>query len=80
MGKDEEDPVIFRQHDKITSKPINLINYFMNLIWDDTAYLHSNYLNFLRTTCKVNNKSITLNQENIYKLFKNYSSDRMKIK
>jgi hypothetical protein len=30
-----EEGVNFRQHEKITSKPINLIQYFMNLIWEE---------------------------------------------
>lgn len=33
----------------------------MNLIWDPTAILHSDYLRFLRYTCKIGSKSVTLN-------------------
>ena len=46
----------------------------MNLIWDESATLKSDYLKFLRNVCKLGNKGVTLNQENIYKLFKKYSS------
>ena len=47
-----EEKIQFKQHEKITSKPINLINYLINLIWDDEAINNSDYLKFLRSVCR----------------------------
>lgn len=68
--------IAFRQHEKITSKPINLIVFFMNLIWDENSLQKSNYLKFLRSISRFSNKGISLNQENIFKIYKNYSKNR----
>ncbi|KAL4462524.1 hypothetical protein ABPG74_000354 [Tetrahymena malaccensis] len=75
-----EEKIPFRQHEKITTKPINLIVFFMNLIWDDNSKLNSNYLKFLRSICRIQNKAISLNQENIFKIFKKYSQKRNAIR
>ncbi|EGR32737.1 MIR domain protein [Ichthyophthirius multifiliis] len=72
--------ISFKQHEKITPKPINIIIYFMNLIWDDKAQYKSHYLKFLRSICRIQNKAISLNQENIFKLFKKYSKVKQQIR
>lgn len=36
-NNNDEEKMPFRQHEKITTKPINLIMFFMNLIWDKTS-------------------------------------------
>lgn len=62
LGDKRKDEIIpFRQHEKITSKPVNLIVFFMNLIWDDKLNQKSNYLKFLRSICRYQNKGISLN-------------------
>lgn len=80
IDNEGEDKIEFRQHEKISTKSINLVQYFMNLIWDEQAELHSDYLKFLGITCILHNKGVTLNQENIYKLYKKYTSVRSVIK
>lgn len=60
--------VEFAQHEKLTCKPINLINFFMNLLWDDLAPNNSQYMKFLTSICYFKNKGITINQENIFKV------------
>jgi len=52
----------------------------MNLIWDESATLKSDYMKFLRNVCKYGSKGVTLNQENIYKLYKTYTSIRNEIR
>lgn len=52
----------------------------MNLSSDKNAIYKSDYLNFLLSICKYKNQGINLNQENIYKKFKKYSSIRAKLK
>ena len=52
----------------------------MNLIWDPTAIYNSDHLKLLRSICKIGNKGVTLNQENIYKLFKKYSQQKAVIR
>jgi hypothetical protein len=70
----------FRQHEKLTSKPVNLINYFMNLVWDETAPNKPDYIHFLAQVCTVNGqRGVSINQENIFKLFKKYNSVRKEI-
>ena len=78
MGGEER--MVFRQNEKITSKPVNLIQYFMNLIADKGATLKPEYQNFLLSICKFGNIGINMNQENIYKLFKKYQAIRDEIK
>ena len=51
----------------------------MNLLWDLEAPLRSMYLYFLRNICKAKNKPITINQENIYKLYKIFSGKKSMI-
>ncbi|KAL4438400.1 hypothetical protein ABPG74_009439 [Tetrahymena malaccensis] len=75
-----ENKVQFAQHEKLANKPINLINFFMSLLWDSTAKNKSDYLRFLSRVCYFNEKGITINQENIYKLYKKFSAIREEIK
>jgi uncharacterized protein YktA (UPF0223 family) len=56
-----------------------LINYFVNLIWDDEAWNNSDYLKFLRSVSRYQNESITLNQENLFKLYKRYNDVKPKL-
>ncbi|EGR27735.1 MIR domain protein [Ichthyophthirius multifiliis] len=63
----------FTQHEKLNCRPINLLNYFMNLIWDDKALRKADYLRFLSDICIYKDKGITINQENIFKLYKKFS-------
>ena len=65
--------VKFKQHEKIVSKPVNLINYMINLIWDDEAQNNADYLNYLSQICQTPGASLKLIQENIYKLYKKYN-------
>lgn len=77
---DTSEKIQFRQHEKISSRPVNLIQYFMNLMWDDTAIHTPEYLKFLSSICRFDERGVSKNQENIYKLFKKYNSVRPKIK
>ena len=52
----------------------------MNIIWDLKAINKSDYLRFLSCVCSVSDKGININQENIYKLYKCYTSKRAVIK
>lgn len=73
------DRIQFKQHEKITSKPINLIVYFINLIWDDEAINNSDYLAFLSSVCRYQNEAVSINQENIFKLYKKYNDSKPKL-
>jgi len=55
-----------------TSKPMNLMNYFMDMIYND-APLKADYYRFLSSICKFKNDGLSLNQENIFKLYKSRS-------
>ena len=46
----------------------------MNLLWDNEAENKQGYLRFLSSVCTVQDRGISINQENIYKLFKKYSA------
>lgn len=48
----------------------------MNLIWDDSAPIRSHYLDFLSAICKNGENGMSLNQENVYKLYKTYNNIR----
>ena len=50
-------------------KPLNLINYFMNLLLSPEAYNKAEYLKFLSSICNIGDKGISVNQEIIYKFF-----------
>ena len=52
----------------------------MNLIWDREAVNRASYLRFLTCTCRFDMQGVSLNQENIFKLFKKYNSIRPEIK
>ena len=80
QGAGTEDRISFRQNEKISSKPVNLIQYFMNLISDQTALFNPEYQKFLKNICKYRDKGMNLNQENIYKLFKKHSAIREQIR
>ena len=41
----------FKHHEKIVQKPVNLINYMINLIWDEQANNNADYLKFLSCIC-----------------------------
>lgn len=79
-GGSGDNKIPFRQHEKITSKPVNLIVFFMNLVWDEHSHQKSYYLKFLRSVCRFHTKGISLNQENIFKLYKNYTKIRSVIR
>ena len=51
----------FRQHEKIVAKPVNLINYFMNLMWDQSAFNKPDYLRFLSSVCTDDDRSVSIN-------------------
>lgn len=51
----------------------------MNLIWDKTSENRPSYLRFLSTICRVEDRGISLNQENIFKLYKKYNAVRKEI-
>lgn len=57
------------KQDKLTNKPMNLLNFFMNLLWDPSTTIKQEYLRFLRCLCKVQDKGVNINQEMIYKLY-----------
>lgn len=48
----------------------------MNLIWEENSLQKSNYLRFLRSLCRIEDKGIALNQENIFKVYKKYTKIR----
>ena len=54
----------------------------MDLLYEDNAPLKANYYKFLSSICKLENKGLSLNQENLYKLFKTQkiSNGRMQFK
>lgn len=64
-----ENQMKFSKQDKLTSKPINLINYYMNMVWDSQAVIKQDYIRFLRSLCRFGEKGININQEMIYKLY-----------
>ena len=49
--------------------PMNLINYYMNLIWDGESTIKQEYMRFLRCLCKFGDRGININQEMIFKLY-----------
>jgi len=59
QNKDEK--IVFAQHEKLTCKPINLVNFFVNLLWDNKAVNKSDYMRFLRSICTFKHKGITIN-------------------
>lgn len=78
--KSKEKKIDFAQHEKLTCKPINLINFFVNLLWDEKAMNKADYMNFLSSICTYKSKGITINQENIFKLFKKFTSFKKPLK
>ena len=64
-----EERVKFSKQDKLTSKPINLMNFFMNLIWDPNTTIKQEYVKFLRCICRMHDKAVNINQEMIFKLY-----------
>ena len=70
IDKEKNDaPLKFSKQDKLTSKPMNLINYYMNLIWDGESTIKQEYMRFLRCLCKFGERGININQEMIFKLY-----------
>jgi len=59
----------FSKQDKLTSKPMNLINFYINMIWENDGTNKQEYLRFLRCLCKNGEMNININQEIIYKLY-----------
>lgn len=57
------------KQDKLTNKPINLLNFFMNLIWEPKTNIKEEYLKFLRRLSRFKDKGININQEMIFKLY-----------
>ena len=51
----------------------------MNLLWDHTAWHKKDYLKFLSSVCVFNDKGFSINQENIYKLYKKYNQRKVVI-
>ena len=52
----------------------------MNIIWDDSAQHKKDYLRFLASICITSDhKGISINQENIYKLYKKYNQMKVVI-
>jgi len=64
-----EKKVIVSKQDKLTSKPMNLMNFYMNLIWDSKTIIKQDYLKFLQNLCKYEEKGVNINQEMIFKLY-----------
>ncbi|CAD8168125.1 unnamed protein product [Paramecium pentaurelia] len=76
---DKEEQMEIKQHEKIIKKPVPLIEYFINLLWDDEAKNNSYYLKFLRNVCSHQEFPIQINQENIYKLYKKNNTKQPKL-
>lgn len=57
--------------------PENLLNFFMDLVYDSEAPLQADYYRFLSSICKFKNDGISLNQENIFKLYKAMQSENL---
>ncbi|CAK81479.1 unnamed protein product (macronuclear) [Paramecium tetraurelia] len=73
VGIQQEVSIPVKVHDRIITRPINIIQYFFNLMIDDTAKNNEHYLRFLRHLCRYKNNAISINQENLFKLYKKYS-------
>jgi hypothetical protein len=65
--------IAFKTHEKIRQKPLNLINFFFNILWDENSPNKEEYLRFLRSICRHYNQSVQINQENLYKLYKKFN-------
>ena len=61
--------VSFSKQDKLTSKPMNLLNFYMNLIWDPNTTIKQEYVKLVRSLCKFQEKGVNINQEMIFKLY-----------
>ncbi|CAD8131502.1 unnamed protein product [Paramecium pentaurelia] len=72
-GLQQDVSIPVKIHDRIITRPINIIQYFFNLIIDDTAKNNEHYLRFLRHICRYKNIAISINQENLFKLYKKYN-------
>ena len=51
----------------------------MNLMWDESAKNKHDYFRFLSSVCTYMDHGISINQENIYKLYKKYNEIRLVI-
>lgn len=54
-----DQPIPVKVHDRIIAKPINIINYFINLLLDETAPNKEDYMKFLRHICRFKTMGIS---------------------
>ena len=59
-------------HEKIIHKPLNLILYFFNLLWDEKSPNKTDYLSILNKVSSYQDKPINENQTNLFKLYLKY--------
>ncbi|EAR98945.2 MIR domain protein (macronuclear) [Tetrahymena thermophila SB210] len=55
----------------------NIMNFFMDLVYDPKAPLKADYYRFLSSVCRFKNDGISLNQESIYKLYKSIQNQNL---
>lgn len=65
----DRNPGFFLKQDKLITKPINLMNFFMNLLWDKEKGIKPDYLRFMRSLCRFQGKGVNINQEMMFKLY-----------